>query len=181
MAWRCFDFALLVVPYPGPARTLIDCVNTSGRSRNQPSGPVHVRTHIKVPVPSAQVPNPNGRPASLDNTKMSSSSEQADETVALARPGSNGSDSAARKRKRSEEGVALSEKVKKQKRNQQERKRKRLQSVRDEYLDGNLNVDKSYAHMSNGLLADQIGQRARQFGGELSAVELDDMRVPGPS
>lgn len=59
------------------------------------------------------------------------------------------------------------------------RKSKKPKDIADDALDLEAGVNHAIAHMDSQLLADHVAQRTKRFQGDLSLVELDDIRVPG--
>lgn len=63
------------------------------------------------------------------------------------------------------------------------RKKKRTKKKPDDVdhsnLDSELGINRALAHMDSQLMADHIAQRTRRFQPDLSAVELEDVHIPG--
>ena len=59
------------------------------------------------------------------------------------------------------------------------RTKKKPDNVDDSNLDGELGINTAMAHMDSQLMADHIAQRTRRFQPDLSAVELEDVHIPG--
>lgn len=78
------------------------------------------------------------------------------------------------KRKRNDEAQLESKRAKKKRKNG-----KAPKDVDDSTLDMELSVNHAIGQMNNSLLADHIAQRTRRFRSELSAVELEDLHIPG--
>ena len=77
------------------------------------------------------------------------------------------------KRKRTEDTDTTAKKAKKRK------KSKKPQDVVDEALDVESGVNHAISHMDGRLISDHIAQRTKRFNLEMTAVEIDDIHLPG--
>jgi protein CMS1 len=60
------------------------------------------------------------------------------------------------------------------------KRRKNRKRVEDEPgIDGDLGLNHNIRRMDKALLSDYLAQRTRKFCSKLSAIELEDLRVPG--
>ena len=80
---------------------------------------------------------------------------------------------AEEKRDREDNSEAREPKKKKQK------KAKRIDLQEEETLEWEKGVNTGIGNMDSNLLADYVAQRTKHFAADLSAVELEDRRIPG--